>query len=97
MALTSKQRSELRARAHHLRATLHVGQNGLTPALLQSLDDTLRTRELVKIQLGRQVELTPRELANELAGELDADVVQVIGRTATLYRENPEERTGPGS
>ena len=90
MTLTSKQRSELRAEAHHLTPTVHVGQHGITPALVQSLDDALRTRELVKIQLGRQSELEPRDTANQLAAESHADVVQVIGKTATLYRENPE-------
>lgn len=90
MTLTSKQRSELRAEAHHLTPSVHVGQHGITPALVQSLDDALRTRELVKIQLGRQSELDPREMANQLASESHADVVQVIGKTATLYRENPE-------
>ena len=62
----------------------------MTPALIQSLDDALRTRELVKIQLGRQPELDPRGLASQLAAEAKADVVQVIGKTATLYRANPE-------
>jgi RNA-binding protein len=90
LTLTSKQRSELRAEAHHLTPTVHVGQQGVTPALIQSLDDALRARELVKIQLGRQLELEPRELANQLAAEAKADVVQVIGKTATIYRENPE-------
>jgi RNA-binding protein len=28
--------------------------------------------------------------ANDLAAALSADVVQVIGRTATLFRPNPE-------
>jgi RNA-binding protein len=90
VSLTSKQRSELRAEAHHLTPTVHVGHQGITPALIQSLDDALRTHELVKIQLGRQPELDPREMANRLAAESHSDVVQVIGKTATLYRENPE-------
>ena len=90
MTLTSKQRSELRAEAHHLTPTVHLGHNGVTPALIQSLDDALRARELVKVQLGRQAELDPREIAGQLAAESKADVVQVIGKTATLYRENPE-------
>lgn len=90
MTLTSKQRSELRAEAHHLTPTVHVGQHGVTPALIQSLDDALRARELVKIQLGRQPELDARELAGHLAAESDSDVVQVIGKTATLYRKNPD-------
>ena len=90
MALNSKERAELRAEAHHLTPTVHVGHQGATPTLVQSLDDALRTRELVKIALNRTAEGTPRELANRLADSVGADVVQVIGRTATLYRHNPE-------
>jgi len=90
MALTSKERAELRGEAHHLSASVHVGQHGLTDSVKQTLDDALRTRELVKIQFGKNADVDVKESANELAGILSADIVQVIGKTATLYRENPE-------
>jgi RNA-binding protein len=90
MALTGKERAELRAEAHHLDALVHLGHQGITPALVQSLDDTLRTHELVKVQLARQAEVDARDAAGELARAVGAEVVQVIGRTCTLYRENPE-------
>lgn len=90
MGITGKERAELRAEAHHLDPLVHVGANGITPALVTSLDDALRTRELVKVQLGRPVDEKPRAIAERLAKETGAEVVQVIGRTATLYRENPD-------
>jgi len=90
MAITGRERAQLRAEAHHLDPLVQVGGQGITPSLLQSLDDALRTRELVKIQLGRPIEERPRAVAERLALETGAVVVQVIGRTATLYRENPE-------
>ena len=89
-SLSGKDRASLRAEAHHLTPTVHVGQHGLTPALIQSLDDALRTRELVKVQLGRQVEVKAKAAAQELAEATASSVVQVIGQTVTLYRENPE-------
>ncbi len=89
MTITSKERAELRAEAHHLTALVHVGQHGLTRAIITSLDDALRTHELVKVQLGKQVDLSAREAAEQLAKAVRADVVQVIGKTTTLYRENP--------
>lgn len=95
MALTSKARADLRAEAHHLAATVHVGQQGITPAVIASLDDALRTHELVKVQLGRNADVTAKEAANDLAQRVQADVVQVIGRTATLFRENPELHRTP--
>lgn len=96
MTLTSKRRAELRAEAHHLKPLVHAGQHGLSPALVQSLDDLLRTRELVKVQLGRRAETSAREAAAELARVVDAEVVQVIGKTATFYRHNPELPRKPG-
>ena len=89
MTLSGKEKAALRGEAHHLVAVVHVGKEGITPTLLQSLDDALRTRELVKIQLGRPVEEPARDLAGMLAEESGAEVVQVIGKTVTLYRHNP--------
>ena len=88
--MKGRERAELRAEAHHLNSTVHVGQHGLTPSVINSLDDALRTRELVKIKLGNKDDVKPRDVANSLALATNSAVVQVIGRTATLFRENPE-------
>lgn len=90
MTLTSKQRAELRAHAHHLPVMVHIGHQGLTDTLRQTLDDTLRTRELVKIQFSKNSDAKAKDVVNDLAIAMKADVVQTIGRTATLFRLNPE-------
>lgn len=96
MTLTGKEKAALRAEAHHLTAMVHVGKEGISAPLVQSLDDALRTHELVKVQLGKTLELSAREAAGVLAGEAGAEVVQVIGRTVTLFRENPELKRKAG-
>ena len=90
MTISGRDRAELRAEAHHLTALVHVGQHGMSPTVIQALDDALRTRELVKVQLGRNTDVKARDAAATLAAETGAIVIQVIGKTATLYRENPE-------
>jgi RNA-binding protein len=90
VSLTSKQRAELRAQAHHLPVMVHVGHQGVTETVRQTLDDTLRTRELVKVQFSKNADTKAKDAANDLASQVSAEVVQSIGRTATLYRENPE-------
>ncbi|HEX7977731.1 MAG TPA: YhbY family RNA-binding protein [Gemmatimonadaceae bacterium] len=90
MTLSSKERAALRAEAHHLSALVHIGHNGLTDALRQTLDDALRTHELVKVALTRSTDISAKDAAHQLAEQLGADVVQTIGRTCTLYRENPD-------
>lgn len=95
MSMTSKERAALRGEAHHLVAAVHIGHQGLTPAVLSTVDDALRTRELVKIQLAKSTNETPKVAAAHLAEATNAEVVQVIGRTCTLYRWNPDlKRSG---
>ena len=90
MTMRGRDRASLRAEAHHLKAAVHVGHQGLTGTLRQSVDDALAARELVKVQLGRTLAVPVKDAANELAASCGAEVVQVIGRTCTLYRQNPE-------
>ena len=88
--MKGSERAELRSEAHHLNPTVHVGQHGLTPSVIGSLDDALRTRELVKVKLGNKDEVKPKDVANSLALATNSAVVQVIGHTATFFRQNPD-------
>lgn len=97
MTLSSKERAELRAEAHHLTPLVHVGHQGLTDALCQTLDDALRTRELVKVALAKTTDVSAKHAAQQLAEKMGADVVQTIGRTCTLFRENPDLERKAGS
>lgn len=96
MALTGKDRASLRAECNQLTASVHVGKEGMSQTLLQSLDDALRTHELVKVALNRTVEVKPKAAAADLAEAVGAEVIQTIGRTATLYRHNPEIKRKKG-
>lgn len=92
--MKGKDRASLRAEAHHLSPTVHAGKEGLSAALTKSLDDTLRTHELVKVKLGKNAEVKAKDAAAALALATKSDVIQIIGRTATFYRENPDLKKG---
>ena len=92
--MTGKERATLRAEAHHLDVKVHIGHAGITPAILTSLDDVLRTHELVKLQVAKAGELDAKEAASDVATAMRADVIQVIGRTFTVFRENPDLKRG---
>lgn len=89
--MDSKRRAALRAEAHHLSATVHVGHAGVTESLRSSLEDALRNHELVKIQFVRNADVNVKDSANALAGSVGAEVIQVIGRTASIFRAKPDE------
>ena len=89
--LTSRQRAHLRKLAHHLKPIVLVGTDGVTPAVLRSVNDAFRTRELIKVKLQESAPLHVKDAAGELSsGVTGAHSVQTIGRTIVLYRPDPE-------
>ena len=90
--LTGKQRSYLRSLANNIPAIFQVGKNGLEANSIRQFDEALEARELVKASVMRNSPLTAREAADALAGELGADVIQVLGNRFVLYRESKNNK-----
>ncbi len=89
--LTSKQRAYLRGLANPLEPILHAGKGGVSDTLIRQADDALTARELIK---GRVLDTAPgsaRELAEQIAGAVNAQVVQVVGRNFVLFRQKPKD------
>lgn len=89
--LTSKQRAYLRGLANLLEPILHAGKGGVSDTLIRQADDALTARELIK---GRVLDTAPgsaRELAEQIAGAVNAQVVQVVGRNFVLFRQKPKD------
>ena len=90
--LTSKQRAHLRSLAHRLKPVVHVGNDGITEAVVTSVEEALRNRELLKVKVLEGAPLDARGAADALTGRIaEAHVPQVIGRTVVLYRPFPED------
>ena len=92
MRLTGKQRSYLRSLANNIPAIFQVGKNGLEANCIRQFDEALEARELVKASVMRYSPLTAREAADALAGELGAEVIQVLGNRFVLYRESKNNK-----
>lgn len=92
--ITSKQRAELRRLAHPLKPVVLVGGDGVTDAVVRSVRDAFNTRELLKVKALESAPTPIREIADQIAAALEgAQTVQTIGRTAVLYRPDPDEPT----
>ncbi len=83
---SGRERREARAALHGERAAIQVGKAGLTPAVLEAVDEALEARETIKVRIARSCPLSPAEIAARLAEELDAEVVGVVGRAVLLLR-----------
>ena len=89
--LTSKQRAYLRSLAVDIDTIVMVGKSGMSPELTKQADDALTARELIKGKVLETAPVSSREAAEEIAAEVHADVVQVIGSKVVLYRKNEKE------
>lgn len=89
--ITSKQRAYLRSLANPIDTIIMVGKGGLTDAIIKQTDDALTKRELIKGKVLETAYTTPKEVANEIAEKLGAEVVQIIGTKFVLYRRNEDE------
>ena len=89
--LTSKQRAYLRGLANTLDPILHAGKGGISDAMIRQADEALTAREILKGRVLESAPVTPRELAEQIAAAVTAEVVQVIGRTFVLFRQKPKD------
>lgn len=90
--LTSRQRAHLRSLAHHLKPILQVGNDGITDAVIDAIDEAFNTRELFKVKVLEGAPVDAREAADAIRQRVDgAFIPQVIGRTIVLYRPFPED------
>lgn len=90
--LTGKEKRELRSEGHHLKPEIWVGKEGITDGTLTNVENAFNTKELLKIKLQENCPLE-KELAGEiLARKTHSELVQIIGSTILLFREQPEEK-----
>ena len=87
--LRGRARKALRARAHALRPLVHVGEGGLSEAVVAAVASALLDHELVKVRL-RQPE-DKKAQAADLARAAGAHLCGIVGHTVILYRPHPEK------
>ncbi|AKH20352.1 ribosome assembly RNA-binding protein YhbY [Sedimenticola thiotaurini] len=90
MPLTKKQIRQLKSLVHHLNPVVIIGQNGLTDAVINEIDITLNTHELVKIRLNGGDRDERQAMIDSICSRCSAELVQSIGHVAAFYRRNPD-------
>ena len=92
-SMTGKQRRYVRALGQRLAATLHVGHEGVSEAVVRQADALLEVHELVKVRVGDNAPEDRHATAEDLAQRTGAELAQVLGRTALLYRRRTTDPT----
>lgn len=91
--LTGKQKRYLRSEAHHLKAIFQVGKDGVNPNMVEQLIDVLEKRELIKVHVLQNCMEDKKNVANQIAEETGAQIVQIIGNQIVLYKESVENKS----
>lgn len=89
--LNSRQRAQLRGMANGYETIFQVGKGGIGAQLIKQVDEALEARELIKMRVLETAGITARIAADEIAPQVGADVVQVIGTKFILYRPASEK------
>ncbi len=91
VALTPRQRADLKARAHALEPAVFVGKAGVQDAVVQEVDRALTSHELIKLKIGDSDRAAREAIAEILAERTDAAIVQRVGKIVVLWRPRPRD------
>jgi RNA-binding protein len=86
MSLSSKDKQQLKARAHKLKPVVIIGNNGLTETVNMEIDRALTDHELIKMRINAEDREIRRALYAEIVELHHAELVQQVGKIAVLYR-----------
>ena len=86
--MTTKQRSKLRSLAQTIEPIGQIGKGGISDNMIAGFSSALEARELIKVTVLKNAEDEAKYLADDLAAELNAEVVCTIGHKIVLYRRS---------
>ena len=89
--LTGKEKRFLRSLANTMEPIVQVGKGSVNESVLFSLNEALEARELVKVRVLKNCLEEVGDVAQALAEQINAELVQVIGRNVVLYRRHPKK------
>lgn len=95
LTLSTTERRDLRAQAHHLNPVVSIAGNGLTASVLKEIDQALKAHELIKIRIYGDDREARMAYLEKICSELGCAPVQSIGKLLVVFRPNPENRPAP--
>lgn len=88
--LNSKQRAYLRGLSNKIDSIFQIGKGGVSPELIEAIDEALEARELIKCTVLNNCMEDIKYIASAISERTKSDVVQVIGKKVVIYRQSKE-------
>ena len=84
--MDSKTRSKLKSLAQNLDPICQIGLDGVSENILNTIDGALENRELIKVKILQNSDVSAKIAINEIASAVHAQPVLAVGRVMVLYR-----------
>jgi RNA-binding protein len=91
VTLSSRERSQLKARAHALQPVVRVGHAGITPEVAAEVDRALTAHELIKVSIAVDDRDERQALGEALAERVGGAAVHRVGKILILWRARPDD------
>ena len=88
--MNSARKKQLKAQAHPLKPVVIVGQSGLTEPVLNEIEITLDSHELIKIKI-RADKLERNQIRDQIVTDTQSELIQTIGQIIIIFRKKPEQ------
>ena len=88
--LNSRQKKILRAKAHDLKPVVLVGKSGVTDGCIQSINEAIESRELIKVKFIEHKD-NKKNLSETIRDKTESEIIGNIGHTIMLFRQNPDK------
>lgn len=84
----SRQIKYLKGLAHPLHPVVQIGKDGITTAIIDTVQAELKRHELIKVKINNNSNVNKKTASKELEELSTSTLVQLIGKTIVLYKEN---------
>lgn len=91
--LSEEQLRFLKKSAHHLKPIVQLGKKGVSPALINEINQALLDHELIKVQVLPVQKPELEENLEELIAQTGAQHVATIGNVVILFKAREEGST----
>ena len=78
----------LKSHANTCKLYFNLGKDGLSNNFIIMIDNALAANEMLKVKLLKTVEEDSKDVAKLISNATNSTLVQVVGRTITLYRKS---------
>ncbi len=89
LSIPISERNEYRARAHHLKPVVLIGDQGVTDAVLKEIDTHLHAHQLIKIKVHHDERSIRQACLKQICTTLEAEPIHHLGKTLIIYKRNP--------